>query len=180
LTVPPRPAHAGPPVALADVPTPRRATSHRARPDDLPDSEVRDDLAGLAWIVREVTHVPGVLRLRRGRLSFESTRGVLFDGTPADLALEVGRSSRAGVRVTVGGERLSLRVVRPAGGVDPCRELVGRAVAGPLATDGENDAWTVWRTRLAPACAGLVRPRARVRRFAGRGFGARAVPVTRD
>ena len=38
-------------------------------------------LAGLAWIVREVTHVPGVLRLRHGRLSFESTRGVLFDAT---------------------------------------------------------------------------------------------------
>jgi len=172
MAVPPRPAHAGPPVALADVPTPRQAPSHRARPDDLPDSEVRDDLAGIAWIVRQVTHVPGVLRLRRGRLSFESTRGVLFDGTPADLDLEVGRSSRAGVRVTVGGERLSLRVVRPAGGVDPCRELVERAVAGPLATDGENDAWTVWRTRLAPARAGLVRPRTRVRRFAGRGFGA--------
>jgi hypothetical protein len=168
---PPRPAHAGPPVALAAVPTPRRAPSHRA-PDDLPESEVRDDLAGIAWIVREVTHVPGVLRLRRGRLSFESTRGVLFDGTPADLDLEVGRSSRAGVRVTVGAERLSVRVVRPAGGVAPCHELVERAVAEPLGTVGENDAWSLWRSRLAPARVPVARSRTRVRRFAGRGFGA--------
>ncbi|WP_433783214.1 hypothetical protein ACQPX6_24735 [Actinomycetospora sp. CA-101289] len=172
MAVPPRPALAGSSVALAAVPTPRRAPSPRAHLDDLPESEVRDDLAGAAWIVREVTHVPGVLRLRRGRLSFESTRGVLFDGTPADLDLEVGRSSRAGVRVTVGAERLSVRVVRPSGGVAPCRELVERAVAGHLGTDGENDAWTVWRTRLAPARAGVARSRTRVRRFTARGFGA--------
>ncbi|HSK61370.1 MAG TPA: hypothetical protein VK935_20195 [Actinomycetospora sp.] len=171
MAVPPRPAPTGPLVALAAVPGPRRAPSHRARPDDLPE-ESRDDLAGIAWIVREVTHVPGVLRLRRGRLSFESTRGVLFDGTPADLDLEVGRSARAGVRVSVGDERLCVRVVRPAGGVLPCRELVDRAVAGSPGTGGENDAWTVWRSRLAPAPAGVARPRARVRRFASRGFGA--------
>jgi len=170
MTVPPRPAPTGSPVALATVPAPRRA--RLAHHGDVPESEGRDDLAGIAWIVREVTHVPGVLRLRRGRLSFESTRGVVFDGTPADLDLEVGRSSRAGVRVTVGAERLCVRVVRPAGGVAPCRELVDRAVRGRLETDGETDAWTVWRARLAPASAGVARSRTRARRFAGRGFGA--------
>jgi hypothetical protein len=169
MAVPPRPAHAGPSVALAAVPTPRQAPSHRARPDDLPDSEVRDDLAGIAWIVREVTHVPGVLRLRHGRLSFESTRGVLFDATASDLGLELGRSPRAGMHVTVGSERLRVCVVRPPGCVDPCRDLVERAVDpyddddAPV-TSGEHDAWSSWRPLLAPPPRGVTRPRARVRR----------------
>jgi hypothetical protein len=173
MTVPPRPARTGAP-ALAAVPTPRRAPSHRDAADDRPESEVRDELAGIAWIVREVTHVPGVLRLRRGRLSFESTRGVLFDGTPADLDLDVGRSPRAGLRVTVGAERLSVRVVRPAGGVAPCRELVERTVEGRPRTVGDTDAWSVWRTRLAPAQGRPTRPGIRVRRLASRGMGVAA------
>jgi hypothetical protein len=117
----------------------------------------------MAWIVREVTHVPGVLRLRGGHLSFESTRGVLFDGTPAELELDPGRSSRTGLRVTVGGERLRVCVVRPAGGVTPCRELVERAAGRHPATSGELDAWTFWRPLLTPATS-PDRARARVRR----------------
>jgi len=160
MAVPPRPASASPTFALAGVPTPRLAPSEHGAPDV-------DDLAGIAWIVREVTHVPGVLRLRHRRLSFESTRGVLFDGTPDELELEVGRSSRAGLRVTVGAERLCVRVVRPAGGVPPCAELVARAVDGSPSTGGEADAWTVWRHRLSRDPIPVARSRTRVRRVFG-------------
>jgi hypothetical protein len=167
MTIPPRPPVPARSTALADVPAPRQApVGHVADARGPVEGTV---LAGLAWIVREVTHVPGVLRLRHGRLSFESTRGVLFDATASDLGLELGRSPRAGMHVTVGSERLRVCVVRPPGCVDPCRDLVERAVDpyddddAPV-TSGEHDAWSSWRPLLAPPPRGVTRPRARVRR----------------
>lgn len=166
MTIPPRPPVPARSTALAEVPAPRQAPmGHSADARGPVEGTV---LAGLAWIVREITHVPGVLRLRHGRLSFESTRGVLFDATASDLGLELGRSPRAGMHVTVGSERLRVCVVRPPGGVDPCRDLVERAVdpyddAAPV-TFGSHDAWTSWRSLLAPPSPAATRPRARVRR----------------
>ena len=171
MTVPSRRAGVGSPLALAAVPAQRPAPSG---PGALAPLDDRDELAGIAWIVRAVTHVPGVLRLRDGRLSFESTRGVLFDATPAELDLEVGRSSRAGLRVTVGAERLCVRVVRPAGGVAPCHELLERTVDGRPGTAGEPEAWTVWRPRLVPGQAASARPRSRARVLRAFGGGAYA------
>ncbi|GAA4863807.1 hypothetical protein [Actinomycetospora straminea] len=168
MTVPPRPTTTGPSAAIVAVPTPRSAPPGPAHHEALPegftastDSTASADVAGVAWIVREVTHVPGILRLRGGRLSFESTRGVRFDGTPDELVLEVGRSARAGMHVTAGGERLRVCVVRPAGGVSPCRELVDRAADGVPVTAGDADAWALWAPLLAPAppAAARVRPR---------------------
>ncbi|MFC5140771.1 hypothetical protein ACFPK1_21220 [Actinomycetospora rhizophila] len=176
MAVPSRPAPPGVPTTsspVAAVPAPRSAPaspsvpSVPSGPPPVPAAVLVDapgsDLAGLAWIVREVTHVPGVLRLRDGRLSFESTRGVLFDGTPAELALDVPRSSRAGLRVTAGGERLRIHVVRPAGGVAPCDDLVARAANARPVTSGGMDSWSVWRPLLAPDPVAGPRP-ARVRR----------------
>ncbi|PVZ04262.1 hypothetical protein [Actinomycetospora cinnamomea] len=173
MAVPPRPAGAGFPATLAAVPSPRPALADPAAPAHAAAADApseRDELAGVAWIVREVTHVPGVLRWREGRLSFESTRGVLFDGTPDELVLEVGRSSRVGLRVTVGPERLCVRVVRPAGGVAPCRELVRRAVDAGTVTEGDAASWDLWRPSLAAGSTAPARPRTRVRRAFG-GFG---------
>ena len=166
MTIPPRPSVPARSTALADVPAPRQAPVGRAA--DARGPVEGTVLAGLAWIVREITHVPGVLRLRHGRLSFESTRGVLFDATASDLGLELGRSPRAGMHVTVGSERLRVCVVRPPGCVDPCRDLVERAVDpddddAPV-TSGGHDAWTSWRPLLAPPSPAVTRPRARVRR----------------
>lgn len=169
MAVPPRAATGGnaPAVAsptVAAVPAPRSlpapASAAGAVLTDTPASGV----AGLAWIVREVTHVPGVLRLHDGRLSFESTRGVVFAGTAAELGLEVPRSSRSGLHVTVGGERLRLCVVRPAGAVPPCDDLVASAADGRPITSGGLDAWTVWRPLLAPERSADARPAERVRR----------------
>jgi hypothetical protein len=158
---PSRPGAPGPSTLLAAVPAPR---SGAPTPADPPAGRAggpgTDGVAGIAWIVREITHVPGVLRLRLGRLSFESTRGVLFEGTPDDLDLELGRSPRAGLRVTVGPERLRVCVVRPAGAVAPCRDLVERA-AGEPATSGGSDAWALWRPLLAPQPAAGTRTRVR-------------------
>ncbi|MEJ2887796.1 hypothetical protein [Actinomycetospora aeridis] len=168
MAVPPRPATAGPstasPPPVAAVPAPRSAPS-AANTATTAVVDVRaTDVAGVAWIVREVTHVPGVLRLRYGRLSFESTRGVLFEGTPPELALEIGRSSRSGLHVTARGERLRICVVRPAGAVPPCAELVDRAAGGRPVTSGEMDSGSVWRPLLAPDGTAASRPGARVRR----------------
>jgi hypothetical protein len=166
MTIPPRPPLPARSTALADVPAPRQAlVGHAADARGPVEGTV---LAGLAWIVREVTHVPGVLRLRHGRLSFESTRGVLFDATASDLDLELGRSPRVGMHVTVDSERLRVCVVRPPGCVDPCRDLVERAVDpshddAPV-TSGGHDAWTSWRPLLAPPPPAVTRPRARVLR----------------
>lgn len=161
MTFPLQPALAGPSAALAAVPAPR---SVDPVPPNVDVDTSSGELAGVAWIVREVTHVPGVLSLRHGRLSFESTRRVLFDGTPAELDLEFGRSPRAGLRVTVGAERLRVCVVRPAGAVAPCDDLVERAADGRPDTTGQADAWTVWRPLLAPGPAGTASARTRVRR----------------
>ncbi|MHC1563400.1 hypothetical protein ACR9E3_30970 [Actinomycetospora sp. C-140] len=178
MAIPPRPAAfaaAGAPGTVAAVPAPRSAPRSPEAPSAVADREVTpvaetaetaetaEDVAGLAWIVREVTHVPGVLRLRHGRLSFESTRRVVFDGTPDELGLDLGRSPRAGLHVTAGQERLRVCVVRPAGAVAPCRELVDRAADGRPATDGEADAWSVWRPLLTSAPS-ATRARTRVRR----------------
>lgn len=163
-------ATAGPPTStspVAAVPAPRPAPSPAAGIAtaliDVPGADLAD-VAGLAWIVREVTHVPGVLRLRDGRLSFESTRGVLFDGTPAELDLEIPRSSRTGLRVNAGGERLRVCVVRPSGGVAPCQDLVERAADDRPVTAGEMGSWGVWRPLLDPDREAGSRPAARVRR----------------
>lgn len=166
MTVPPRHAATGS-STVAAVPAPRPnllGASAPAAVDAAGPGAATTDVAGLAWVVREVTHVPGVLCLRQGRLSFESTRRVLFDGTPAELDLDVGRSPRAGLRVTAGSERLRVRVVRPAGAVAPCRELVERAADGHPDTSGENDAWTVWRPLLAREPPRATRAGTRVRR----------------
>lgn len=112
-----------------------------------------DDLIALAWIVREVTHVPGVLRWGHGLLRFVSTRGVLFEGTPGELDLEIGRSNRSGLRVTVGHERLRVHVVRPSGAVAPCADLLATEIEGQPASAGEPAAWPLWRGRLATAAS---------------------------
>lgn len=164
-------ANAGRPTtapALADVPAPRPAPSRPLVTSAGTATAVVDapgtDVAGLAWIVRAVTHVPGVLRLRDGRLSFESTRGVLFEGTPTELDLEISRSSRGGLRVTAGDERLRVCVVRPSGGVAPCGDLVERAANDRPATSGGMDSWSLWRPLLAPDQVAGGRSGARVRR----------------
>ena len=127
---------------------------------------------GPAWIVREVTHVPGVLRLAEGRLSFTSSRGPVFDvdlvasrdGTGPALALD--RRAR-GFRITVGGERLDVHVVRPLGAVDPGAAFVDAvALASDLpATLGDPVAGDVWRAALLSGSDGPRRPAGR---FAGR------------
>lgn len=101
--------------------------------------------SGLAWLVRSVTHVPGVLHLRDGRLRFVSTRGVLFDATPEALGVVPALTTRGGFRLTVGGERLRLHVVRFAGAVDVADDLRVRETAAGLLTAGEASAGSVWR-----------------------------------
>ncbi len=155
-------AEARPRAGMPAVPAPRGAPPRHpapARPETHgePGQDEADDLSALAWIVRAVTHVPGVLRLRGARLSFESTRGVLFDGSAAELALAVGRNARAGLQVTVGSERLAVHVVRPSGGVAPCAELVDRLTGGTPSTRGDAASWRPWQARLAPA-DGPARP----------------------
>jgi hypothetical protein len=173
MAVPSRPTPVGPSTLVAAVPAPRSGLPAPGAPDahDAPAREV----AGLAWIVREVTHVPGVLRLRAGRLSFESTRRVVFDATPLELGLALGRSARAGLHVTAGGERLRVCVVRPAGAVPPSPELVDGLTDGRPDTTGDLDAWTVWQPLLAPEPVAAP-ARTRIRRFA---LPRHAVPRTR-
>jgi hypothetical protein len=169
----PLPHTAGPgPVAL---PEPRGATDDRGpadRPVAAPDPAAVGCI-GPAWIVREVTHVPGVLRLAHGRLCFTSSRGPVFDvdlatvtaGPEADLALD--RRGR-GFRITVGGERLAVHVVRPLGAVDPGSDFahaVAEAADLP-ATVGDLAASDVWRAALLSASGG--RRRRSTGRFAGR------------
>ncbi|GLZ50517.1 hypothetical protein Acsp07_01340 [Actinomycetospora sp. NBRC 106378] len=122
-----------------------------------PDAPDPDDpgCIGPAWIVREVTHVPGILRLAHGRLSFLSSRGVVFDealDTP-ELDVSLPWRGRGGIRVTVGGERLRVHVVRPPGAVEPGAAFV-EAVAdasGLPVTRGDLDAAAVWRALLVRA-----------------------------
>jgi hypothetical protein len=176
------PAEGGPPVH----PSPRRdhtAVPHAASrvPVTLPlpvprtSSEGTEPVGciGPAWIVREVTHVPGVLRLAEGRLCFTSSRGPVFeldlatswDGTGPGLALD--RRGR-GFRITVGNERLNVHVVRPLGAVDPGSAFVDAvAQASDLpATLGDAAAGDIWRAALLSGSDG--RPRRPAGRFAGR------------
>lgn len=114
----------------------------------------RDGGCGLAWLVRPVTHVPGVLHLREGRLRFVSTRGVIFDDTPDALAVAAARTSRGGFRITVGGERLRLHVVRFDGATEIAADLRDREAPAGLLTTGEPAAGPVWRGMLAAHPAG--------------------------
>jgi hypothetical protein len=150
------------PVALP-LPAPRTSSDG---PDEV-------GCIGPAWIVREVTHVPGVLRLADGRLCFTSSRGPIFDvdlatswdPTGSDLALD--RRAR-GFRITVGSERLHVHVVRPLGAVDPGAAFVDAvAQASDLpATLGDVAAGDAWREALLSGRDG--RPRRQAGRFAGR------------
>lgn len=122
-----------------------------------PDGDGPDEpgCIGPAWIVREVTHVPGILRLAHGRLSFLSSRGVVFDEALDAPELEVNLPwrGRGGIRVTVGGECLRVHVVRPPGAVEPGAAFV-EAVAdasGLPATCGDLEAAAVWRALLVRA-----------------------------
>jgi hypothetical protein len=145
------------------LPAPRASTDGPAAPGCI----------GPAWIVREVTHVPGVLRLAAGRLCFTSSRGPVFDldlgalhdTSGADLALD--RRGR-GFRITVGGERLHVHVVRPLGAVDPGAAFVDAvADASDLpATRGDAVAADTWRAALLSGVGD--RPRRPGGRFAGR------------
>ena len=130
---------------------PHTTTSRTVDADPAGTDRVTTVQAGVAWIVREVTHVPGVLRLRGERLSFDSTRGLIFDEDLADLGLSLGWTGRGGFRATVRGERLRLQVVRPAGAVATSGELVERLTADAPTTWGDAAAWSVWRGLLAPA-----------------------------
>jgi hypothetical protein len=150
------------PVALP-LPAPRTSSEG---PDEV-------GCIGPAWIVREVTHVPGVLRLAEGRLCFTSSRGPVFEvdlaasweGTGPALALD--RRAR-GFRITVGSERLHVHVVRPLGAVDPGAAFVDAvAQASDLpATLGDPAGGDVWRAALLSGRDG--RPRRQAGRFAGR------------
>ncbi len=110
---------------------------------------------GPAWIVREVTHVPGILRLAHGRLSFLSSRGVVFDEALDTPELEVGLPwrGRGGIRVTVGGECLRVHVVRPPGAVEPGAAFVDAVAdaSGLPVTRGDLEAAAVWRALLVRA-----------------------------
>jgi hypothetical protein len=150
------------PVALP-LPAPRRSS----------DGPGEVGCIGPAWIVREVTHVPGVLRLAEGRLCFTSSRGPIFDldlaaswdGAGPDLALD--RRGR-GFRITVGSERLHVHVVRPLGAVEPGAAFVDAvARASDLPTTlGDVAAGDVWRSALLSGSDG--RSRRPAGRFAGR------------
>ena len=113
------------------------------------------DVSGPSWIVRAVTHVPGVLTLRAGRLSFRSTRHVVFDVALDDARrrgdLTVGGFGRRGtVRLVVDGEVLRIHLVRPSGGVPVPAELW--SPAGSPAPSVE-----AWRSALSggPAARSL-------------------------
>ena len=164
-----RPEHAAVPHAASRVPVSLPLPAPRAS-SDRPDQV---GCIGPAWIVREVTHVPGVLRLAEGRLCFTSSRGPVFDlelaasrdGAGPDLVLD--RRGR-GFRVTVGGERLHVQVVRPLGAVEPGAafvDAVARASELP-ATVGDAAAGDVWRSVLLSGSDD--RPRRPAGRFAGR------------
>jgi hypothetical protein len=141
---------------------------------DGPDTAGDVGCIGPAWIVREVTHVPGVLRLAGGRLCFTSSRGPVFDLDRAVLAdpggadLMVDRRGRGGFRITVGGERLRVHVVRPRGAVDPGATFVdGVAQASGLPTTrGDAAAARTWRASLLSGTGD--RPRRPAGRLAGR------------
>ena len=97
--------------------------------------------AAPAWIVREVTHVPGVLHLEAGRLRFRSSRRVVFDVDLAEAvagrSLTVPRLRPAGVfDLTVAGERHRVHLTRPPGTTPPAAELLdGLGTTDPVDVD---------------------------------------------
>jgi hypothetical protein len=171
-----RPGEGGTPVHRTPHPD-GSTTPHPASPVPAPrastDGSSDVGCIGPAWIVREVTHVPGVLRLAAGRLCFTSSRGPVFDldlgalrdTSGADLAVD--RRGR-GFRITVGGERLHVQVVRPLGAVDPGAAFVDAvAQAADLpATRGDATAADTWRSALLSGVDD--HPRRPAGRFAGR------------
>lgn len=103
--------------------------------------------AAPAWILRAVTHVPGVLQLADGHLSFRSTRRVVFDVDLRDAVasglLTVPRLRPAGVfDLVVDGERLRVHLTRPPGTTPPSADLL-RATASAVPISPE-----VWRLLL--------------------------------
>lgn len=164
---PPR-GHAAVPHAAFRVPVTLPAPRHSTDgPGDV-------GCIGPGWIVREVTHVPGVLRLAGGRLCFTSSRGTVFDldqavlTDPCGADLTFDRRGRGGFRLTVGGERLRVHVVRPPGAVDPGAafvDAVARASELPV-TRGDAAAAETWRAALLNGTD--ARPRRQAGRLAGR------------
>lgn len=126
--------------------SPTPTATRPARPAERWSGRAPLDVSGPAWIVRTVTHVPGVLTLRAGRLSFRSTRHVVFDVALDDVrrsgALAVGGFGRRGTfRLVVDGELLRVHVVRPSGGVPVPAELAGPGSPVPSAQE--------WRAALS-------------------------------
>lgn len=165
--------HTAVPHAASRVPVTLPLPAQRVSTDG---PEVVGDIGciGPAWIVREVTHVPGVLRLADRRLCFTSSRGPVFDLDHAALAdpggadLTFDRRGRGGFRITVGGERLCVHVVRPPGAVDPGSAFVDAVAqaSGLPATRGDAAAVETWRAALISGSGD--RPRRPVGRLAGR------------
>lgn len=158
---------------VSSVPQPRRSED-AAPPGGAEPGSVDPGCVGPAWIVREVTHVPGVLRLEQGRLLFVSSRGVVFDVAVAGLDVAPSWRDRGGFRIAVGDERLRVQVVRPAGAVEPGAVARRRprpdgpgdvtaddrpawyvealaTTAGLATTRGDGEAAGVWRTLLLSA-----------------------------
>jgi hypothetical protein len=159
------------------LPAPRAAT-------DATDAPAGTGCIGPGWIVREVTHVPGVLRLADGRLCFTSSRGTVFDLEHATLTdpggadLTFDRRGRGGFRLTVGGERLRVQVVRPPGAVDPGAAFVDTVTrtSGLPVTRGDAAAAETWRVALLSGTGeGPRRPGGRLAGRARRGS-ARSAP----
>lgn len=126
---------------VSSVPQPRRSADAAAGPG----------CVGPAWIVREVTHVPGVLRLEQGRLRFVSSRGVVFDVAVAGLDVAPSWRDRGGFRIAVGDERLRVQVVRPAGAVEP--GAVARRRPRPDGAADDRPAWYVEALATTPGLA---------------------------
>ncbi|MCD2190154.1 hypothetical protein [Actinomycetospora soli] len=127
----------------------------RGAEPDVADAPDAPGCIGPAWIVREVTHVPGILRLAHGRLSFLSSRGVVFDESldAPDLDVSLPWRGRGGIRVTVGCERLRVHVVRPPGAIEPGAAFVDAVAdaSGLPVTRGDLEAAAVWRALLVRA-----------------------------
>jgi hypothetical protein len=169
---PPR-GHTAVPHAASRVPVTVPLPAPRVSADG-PDAPGDVGCIGPAWIVREVTHVPGVLRLADGRLCFTSSRGTIFDlertvlVDPGGADLTFDRRGRGGFRLTVGGERLRVHVVRPPGAVDPGSAFVDAVAlaSGLPATCGDAAAAETWRATLLSGTDD--RPRRQAGRLVGR------------
>lgn len=134
-----------------------------------------EEHTGAAWLLRDITHVPGLLRLVGGRLEFTSTRRVVFDATPAELELTVSRTRRDRFHLVVGGERLGLSLVRPPGAVAVPDDLWARVTGRPVPPEQATP--DAVRRRLAAIGANAVAVRPASRRRGARRPGA---PVPRE